>query len=300
MKRFKNILVGVDLSQADRYVSDLLPEPTVEAVERAIWLAKMNSARLTFFYSLDVPASAQHEIQATENGDPDVLDLARDALNTLKQRASAESIEADIEVDFGKTSIALIKRVIRADHDLLVAGTRHLSSFKSLILGSTGIKLLRKCPCPVWITMPQSAKKIKSILVAHCLREVGDTAMELGCSMAELQGAKLFVVHSLESKKLSHDELRQRREEAETKIAAQLSQYQFATEPDVHIVSDPPEVAVLREIEEHNIELLTMGTVARSGIAGLLTGNTAERLLPQIPCSVMAVKPRDFVSPVAP
>jgi nucleotide-binding universal stress UspA family protein len=41
-----------------------------------------------------------------------------------------------------------------------------------------------------------------------------------------------------------------------------------------------------------------MGTVARTGINGLLMGNTAEMILTQIDCSVLAVKPQGFVSPV--
>ena len=39
-------------------------------------------------------------------------------------------------------------------------------------------------------------------------------------------------------------------------------------------------------------------TIARTGIPGVIVGNTAERLLPQIPCSVLAVKPADFKSPI--
>jgi nucleotide-binding universal stress UspA family protein len=41
-----------------------------------------------------------------------------------------------------------------------------------------------------------------------------------------------------------------------------------------------------------------MGSVSRSGIAGLLLGNTAERLLDRVQCSLLTIKPRDFVSPV--
>ena len=42
-----------------------------------------------------------------------------------------------------------------------------------------------------------------------------------------------------------------------------------------------------------------MGTVAGTGISGLLMGNTAEMILTQIDCSVLAVKPEGFVSPVS-
>ena len=50
-------------------------------------------------------------------------------------------------------------------------------------------------------------------------------------------------------------------------------------------------------VEEHEIDLVVMGTVARTGIAGLVMGNTAERVLPQLHGSVAAVKPPGYVDP---
>jgi universal stress protein E len=41
-----------------------------------------------------------------------------------------------------------------------------------------------------------------------------------------------------------------------------------------------------------------MGTLGRAGIGGILIGNTAETILNRIDCSVMAIKPRGFVTPV--
>ena len=41
-----------------------------------------------------------------------------------------------------------------------------------------------------------------------------------------------------------------------------------------------------------------MGTLARTGISGLVMGNTAERLLPLLPCSVLAIKPEGFECPL--
>lgn len=42
-----------------------------------------------------------------------------------------------------------------------------------------------------------------------------------------------------------------------------------------------------------------MGTVARSGLAGFVMGNTAERVLQRLRGSVLAIKPPGFVSPVS-
>jgi nucleotide-binding universal stress UspA family protein len=43
-----------------------------------------------------------------------------------------------------------------------------------------------------------------------------------------------------------------------------------------------------------------MGTVSRTGIRGLIIGNTAETILRSVRCSVLAVKPEGFVTPVTP
>lgn len=41
-----------------------------------------------------------------------------------------------------------------------------------------------------------------------------------------------------------------------------------------------------------------MGTVCRTGAPGLLIGNTAEKILYEVDCSVLTVKPDGFVTPV--
>ena len=51
--------------------------------------------------------------------------------------------------------------------------------------------------------------------------------------------------------------------------------------------------------ENEAIGTLVMGTVARTGIAGLFIGNTAETVLAQVKCSIRTVKPEGFVSPVS-
>jgi nucleotide-binding universal stress UspA family protein len=51
-------------------------------------------------------------------------------------------------------------------------------------------------------------------------------------------------------------------------------------------------------VVSEGIDVLVMGTVARGGIPGMLIGNTAERVLRTLPCSVLTVKPDGFVSPV--
>ena len=49
---------------------------------------------------------------------------------------------------------------------------------------------------------------------------------------------------------------------------------------------------------EKQVDLIVMGTVCRTGIGGFFIGNTAEKILQDVDCSVLTVKPEGFVSPV--
>ena len=61
--------------------------------------------------------------------------------------------------------------------------------------------------------------------------------------------------------------------------------------------SSAPE-AIIRQVRKHQIDLLVMGTVCRTGLSGFFIGNTAEKVLGNVDCSVLTLKPEGFVSPV--
>lgn len=286
MKRFKKILVGVDLSQGDHLVSDQLPEPTSEAIRRGVWLAQTSGAELTYFSSIAISARAQHLIEESPDSHDDVMHVARDILEQLAAQAADAGVRVAVDVACGEPSHEIVQRVSRDGHDLVIIGTRHHSRVERALFGTTGNGLLRRCPCPVWITRPKDAERIESVLVAHCLRGVGDLAMELGCSMAELHHAQLHALHSTQTPEANGDKA-----EAERRIREQLQGYEFDKTPEIHVVDAPPHDAIMEAIRQYEVELLVMGTVARSGVAGMLVGNTAEKLLPEVTCSLLAVKP---------
>lgn len=308
MKRFKNILVGVDLPWGDHFVGDELAPPTAAAIERALWLARMNNAKLFFFYAVDVSAATQRLIRENDALANNVLEQARSALAKVVTNALDKGATTQSQVVFGKSWVEIIRQVLRNKHDLVVVGTRRLSAVFEYLIGSTGTKLLRKCPCPVWVTQPQQSQRIKSILVAHDLRPVGDLAMQLGGSMAQLHGAELHVLHSVEYSDLAYllppnlatERISADRRNAQQHIAAQLTAFDLTTPAQVYLVTERPDIAILDHIRHYHVELLVMGTLSHTGVRGLITGNMAERLLPRIPCSVLAVKPANFVSPIKP
>ena len=56
--------------------------------------------------------------------------------------------------------------------------------------------------------------------------------------------------------------------------------------------------AIVKLEKKKAIDLLVMGTVCRTGLSGFIIGNTAEKVLSEVNCSVLTVKPEGFVTPV--
>ncbi len=307
MKRFKNILVGVDLANNEQLVANKLSDATNAAIANGIWLAKHNDAKLVFFNALEVPEHARFVAEEQGHIESTLIADSEDRLAALVQRAKAENIDADYVVAFGKSWVELIRQILNQQHDLVITGTRQRGTPASVAFGSTGMKLLRKCPCPVWITKPRERQQTASVLVADDLSPVSDLSLELGVSMANLQQAQLHVLHALElglgRREWDSYKIRERaRTEATKKLDDQMARVGAANltkPPRIDIVVDAADTAIIRRIDQSEIDLLVMGTVARGGIAGVLMGNTAERLLPRITCSVLAVKPHDFICPIA-
>jgi hypothetical protein len=67
-----------------------------------------------------------------------------------------------------------------------------------------------------------------------------------------------------------------------------------------HLSWGTPWKEIRRHTETLRADLIVIGTVGRSGIKGLLLGNTAEKVLVSCDRSVLTVKPADFVSPIQP
>jgi universal stress protein E len=61
-----------------------------------------------------------------------------------------------------------------------------------------------------------------------------------------------------------------------------------------HVVGRHPVDAIEQTARKIHSSIVVMGAVSRSGLKRLFIGNTAERVLDQLTCDVLIVKPRRF------
>lgn len=309
-----NILAGVDLSRGDRLVSPKLTVESQAAVDQAIALAVGNKARLTLHTVLDLPPNTLGYLEEDPESLKALEDLADSVLKGLAETARQRGV-TDVQTihTFGKSWLELTRQVLKGQHDLLMIGTRNLSGMERMVLGSTGLKLFRNCPCPVWITKPHPEHKVPQILVATDLAPgVAERLTELGAQVTRALHGEMDILHALEypwdnSSEVPHPKQDAYREKvkahAQTRIQQLLSLPEVAatgtTQAKVILKEELAEDAILDTIKELDPDVLVMATIAHSGLLGLLVGNTAERLMTKIPCSVLAIKPADFKCPVS-
>jgi nucleotide-binding universal stress UspA family protein len=70
-------------------------------------------------------------------------------------------------------------------------------------------------------------------------------------------------------------------------------------QPKLELLHGDPTVVIPQVVRELDADVLGIGTVSRSGLGGLLIGNTAEAIVNRVDCTVVTLKPEGFISPLS-
>lgn len=297
MKRFKNVLVVYTDAIGD---DDVLAQATA--------LAETNDARLTLIEVNDDGALSAEQLVER-----------RKRLSRIAASVAQAGIDVETIVCNGAPFLHIVRQVLRGRHDLVIMAAEGGGGFRRLFFGSTSMHLMRKCPCPVWILKPGQRANYARILAAidtspdaDGLDELNVKIMDLATSLARSNESELHIVHAWE---LTGNDLHTSRSEISDAIMDQLlrknelihrkpvehllERYKLDDlRHQVHLVRGAPATVIPQTADEKEIDLIVMGTIRRTGIAGLLIGDTAELVLHQVECAVLTVKPKGFVTPV--
>jgi nucleotide-binding universal stress UspA family protein len=68
--------------------------------------------------------------------------------------------------------------------------------------------------------------------------------------------------------------------------------------PELHGPKGPARENISKLAKELQADCIVMGTIGRVGVPGLIIGNTTESFLDQLTCSILAINPKGFATPV--
>lgn len=321
MKQFSKILCVLD------------PEKTMETtIRQAINIARDHQAGITFMSVVKVSKFWQAAFQSKEACSKELDQLIEDRRAAIESQVQliAPETKADIVVTSGIAFIDVIKHAMSHQHDLVVKCAEDVD-WMDRMLGSEDMHLLRKCPCPVLMLKPEQTGRFNNILatidVSNNLDEpdenrvqeqLNEQVLQFGAALSETEIHVGSAWEAYGEDLLRHSAFTCQPEEAIDEYVAQEHQKSFVKldklvremnhtleqanaeplKPRLHLIKGTASKEIPQMVDKHNIDLIVMGTVGRVGVPGFIIGNTAESILEQARCSVLAIKPEGFHTPV--
>ncbi len=216
----------------------------------------------------------------------------------------------DVDLTFrtlvGEPFVEIIRAVQVDGDDVVLAGTRGAEKLEQFC-GSTAKRLIRKCPASVWIVKAEHLVPPKVVLAATDFSDMGLKAVKEGLRIAQRSGAEFHLLHIIDSEDMPEDLISEvpegstLRQEINDEATRRLGEFvaSLAVDPtqiQSHLSSETPWQEIRRISKHQTADLIVIRTVGRSGIQGLLLGNTADIVRDTCDCSILTIKPDDFVS----
>ncbi|MEP3482691.1 MAG: universal stress protein [Fuerstiella sp.] len=307
MNNFNNILVAIDTRLESHPI-----------LQQAALIAKQNGASVKV---VDVVPDFSWTVRWTL---PDHEDVRKTLGEDKRQKLAAvvkslqeQGVEAEAKVLWGKSSVEIIREVLRGKHDLVLRVAKGQQSRDRGFFGATGRRLLRECPSAVWLIPAVECIGFQHVLACvdpsteHDLdAELNDKVFELATEVSQRHAAELSIIHawSIGSEQLMQHRMlpedferlvNRQRAGIKERMNTFLQAHGASVDADhAYLVKSDPGYAIPEFAREKKVDLVVMGTVARSGLTGMVIGNTAERILEDLECAVLALKPNSFESPI--
>ncbi|CAG1008222.1 Universal stress protein/MSMEI_3859 [Myxococcaceae bacterium] len=278
------------------------------ALRWAAELARAHRAKIVVAHALapPIPPAASPDFISLP---PDFHEQYREAalrrLTADVESVRAQGVEAASDLDIGPAAPLVLEIAQKHAADLIVVGTRGLTGFRHLVLGSTAERLVQTSTLPVLTVHPEDAgrvRRIKTILVPTDFSD--DAALAIRTAERifgpEEDDAKIVLVHAYHlpveftalgavpvAPRLFADAAEQARERLEEDAKRLRS---VGVQVETIAQEGYPPLVIEEAARNANVDLIAMGTHGRTGLRHLLLGSTAERVVQHAPCPVLTIR----------
>lgn len=285
------------------------------AIKQTFTLSKLHNASVCFVSVLKPISTPLANLQQT------YVHIQENTISRQIKESGANPDDYEIRVVTGSLgALEVVSIAVKEGFDLIIKPTDDKSHNRVSVFGSNDQQLFRNSPIPVWINKPTKSFQCNRLLASVDIdpEQPENIALNRGIITAAKQMAKAFdaelhvvhVWHDHYAAMLNDNDQHAIASEAKTATKALLNQRKHLWEDflkEFHLDSSPwlshfIEGDVDKSVSDLaltlDIDTVVMGTIARTGIEGFFIGNTAERILSSLDCSVLAIKPESFSPPV--
>lgn len=235
-------------------------------------------------------------------------DLERHGETVLEQAARGlvrEGVTIERVILRGRPATAIVDDARTANVDLIVLGSRGHGTIVSMLIGSVAKEVADQAPCPVLVAR---GGQLTRVVLAHdgsvharAAEELliqwpifGNAAIEV-VSVAQQTGpwhlppsATLYTPSTPDYFEAYREVLREHTAVAQ-EAAARLGREGLRA--SAVIVEGDPAKAILRVADDHQADLILLGTHGRTGLERLLLGSVARNVMVHASVSVLVVRP---------
>lgn len=145
--------------------------------------------------------------------------------------------------------------------------------------------------------------ELRRVLVSTDFSEVGDRAVDVAFRLAADHGAKLTLVHVMESADIpsplyahyhptpTPEQRKQAEEAARAGLAERVPEaYRERVPHEIVVEQGLPADEILRRAEADGADLIVISSHGRRGVVRLVLGSVAQRVVSRASCSVLLVR----------
>lgn len=296
--------------------------PDSPGLRQALQLIQANSAEMTVaIFQPNVPKSLAEYQEQMDSALVESMKAELTRMASKEEGLDADALARRCQIEVvhdAHPAVETVRMVLKHRFDVLIKDSELVDHG----LHAIDMTLLRKCPVPVSLCRPFTASTTSKPVVAVAIDPMSDEQagydlavelIKLSASMAERLQATLYVLSCWEWAwertvrgsafvSLPQERIDEELEQVRGTHAQALEK--IIGDANIHYPYEPmvqkgkADVLIPAMLQEIEADVLVMGTVARTGIPGFLIGNTAENIVKQVGCSMLAVKPNGFVSPI--
>lgn len=309
MIKYRNILVYIDPTKEQQF-----------ALQRAIEIAaKEKNTNITLFlccYDLTYEMTSLSSLEERHAMQALMIRDNQYWLDALAEPYKSKGYKIDSQVHWHNRPFqAAIQLILKNGYDLLIKSTHNHSRLSAILFTPTDWNLLRKCPIPLLLVKANSWQKNSNILCAidckniqdeeHC--DLNESILEEAKDLASMFQSEIHLVNAYPSPPMNimmelpefdpihyEDGLKKFHEKTLNDYAMK---YQLSLKNN-HLQQGLAEDVISQVAKDINAGIVILGTVGRSGLGATLLGHTAEQVIDRLDSDLLALKPKDFVSPI--
>jgi universal stress protein E len=236
-------------------------------------------------------------------------------LEELADELRAVGVTAETHVHWDNPVYrGVLRRVAESAPDLVVKDTHHHSAIRRTLLTNTDWNLIRSCPVPLLLAKTGAWPARPTVLAALDPEHVGEPVATLDeeilsatLTVAGKLGAEVHAAHAFLPATLltvltgsgplpaipgvSVGEIVERERQRISAVLAPVAERFGLPASRIHLEQGSAAEVLPRVARQLAADLVVMGAISRSRLQEIFVGSTAERVLEQLPCDVLVVRP---------